>query len=261
MTADKQEAPPEIRRDRFDAVIFDLDGVITDTASVHRAAWKRTFDAWLANRPPGAGEDHRPFSQDDYYRYVDGKPRYDGVRSFLDSRGISLPQGESSDPPQAETVCGLGNRKDELFLAFLRERGVAPFPSSIELLRRLRSGGSRTAIISASRNCLQVLEAARVTDLFDAKVDGVDAEALGLAGKPDPAIFLEAASRLRVEPTRAAVVEDALAGVEAGHRGRFGLVIGIDRGGHGEELRERGADVVVGDLGDLRVSSSKNDGR
>jgi alpha,alpha-trehalase len=261
MTADKQDAPPEIRLDRFDAVIFDLDGVITDTASVHGAAWRQMFDAWLANRPHSADEDHRPFSDDDYYRYVDGKPRYDGVRSFLASRGISLQRGQPSDPPTAETVCGLGNRKDELFLALLRGGEVAPFPSSVELLRRLRSEGSRTAIISASRNCVQVLEAAGIAGLFDAKVDGVDADALGLEGKPDPATFLEAASRLGVEPARAAVVEDALAGVEAGHRGRFGLVIGIDRGDHGEALRERGADVVVGDLGDLGVSSTKHEGR
>jgi alpha,alpha-trehalase len=261
MTADKQHAPLEIHTDQFDAVIFDLDGVITDTASVHEAAWKQMFDEWLATSAQGAGEDHRPFSDDDYYGYVDGKPRYDGVRSFLASRRISLSPGQPSDTPTDETVCGLGNRKDELFLALLREVGVASFPSSLELLRQLRADGTRTAIISASRNCVQVLEAAGITRLFDAKVDGVDAEALGLEGKPDPAVFLEAASRLGVKPERAAVVEDALAGVEAGHRGGFGLVIGIDRGGHGEALRERGADVVIADLGAVRVSSTRHDGR
>ena len=255
MTADKREARLEITRDDFDAVIFDLDGVITDTASVHGAAWKQMFDLWLAKRAHHEGEDHRPFSKEDYYRDVDGKPRYDGVRSFLASRGISLPRGQPSDPPTAETVCGLGNRKDELFLALLRRDGVIPFQSSIDLLRRLRAEGGRTAIISASRNCAQVLEAAGVAQLFDAKVDGIDAEVLGLEGKPSPAVFLEAASRLGVEPRRAAVVEDALAGVEAGHRGGFGLVIGVDRGGHAAALRERGADVVVGDLGAVRVSS------
>ncbi len=253
MTAEGQIAPPEIRTDRLDAVIFDLDGVITDTASVHRAAWKRMFDQWLAERTRAEGEDCRPFSDDDYLLYVDGKPRYDGVASFLASRGISLARGDPGDSPTAETVCGLGNRKDELFLALLRERGVIAFPTSIELLQRLRANGSRTAIISASRNCAGVLDAAGIAQLFDAKVDGVDADALGLRGKPDPAVFLEAARRLGVEPGRAAVVEDALAGVEAGRRGRFGLVIGIDRVGHGEELRERGADVVVGDLGAVRV--------
>ncbi|MGH2982976.1 MAG: HAD family hydrolase [Solirubrobacterales bacterium] len=261
MTADKQNAPPEIRTDRFDAVIFDLDGVITDTASIHGAAWKQMFDQFLMDRADREGEDQRPFSEDDYYMYVDGKPRFDGVGSFLASRGISLPRGQPGDPPTAETVCGLGNRKDELFLALLRERGVASFPSSIELLRRLRASGGRTAIISASRNCVQVLEAAGIGQLFDVKVDGVDADALGLDGKPDPAVFLEAASRLGVEPGRAAVVEDALAGVEAGHRGRFGLVIGVDRGRHGEALRERGADVVVGDLGAVRVSARGEDDR
>jgi alpha,alpha-trehalase len=257
MTADKQHAPLEIRTDQFDAVIFDLDGVITDTASDHHAAWKQMFNQWLAGRAEAEGEDHRPFSDDDYYLYVDGKPRSDGVVLFLSSRGISLAPGDSGDPPTAETACGLGNRKDELFLALLREQGVAAFPSSIELLQELRASGARTAIISASRNCAAVLDAAGVRRLFDVKVDGVDADALGLHGKPDPAVFLEAARRLGVQPERAAVVEDALAGVAAGRRGGFGLVLGIDRAGHGEELRERGADVVVGDLGAVRVSAKE----
>jgi alpha,alpha-trehalase len=251
----------EIRMDRLEAVIFDLDGVITDTASVHAAAWKRMFDRFLADRADREGEDQQPFSTDDYYLYVDGKPRYEGVDSFLASRGISVPRGEPGDPPAAETVCGLGNRKDELFLSQLREGGVASFPSSIALLRRLRASGFRTAIISASRNCADVLEAAGVAELFDAKVDGVDADELGLNGKPDPAIFLEAARRLGVEPARAAVVEDALAGVEAGRRGRFGLVIGVDRGGHAEELHERGADILVGDLAEVRVLATTGNDR
>jgi beta-phosphoglucomutase family hydrolase len=243
----------ELSREGFDAVIFDLDGVITDTASVHAMAWGRMFDRFLAERPAREGEDHRPFSDEDYYLYVDGKPRYDGVESFLGSRGIRLRRGNAGDPPTADTVCGMGNRKDGLFLALLREQGVAPYPSSIELLHRLRASGWRTAIISASRNCVEVLEAAAVAGLFDVKVDGVDAEELGLSGKPDPAVFLEAATRLGVEPSRCAVVEDALAGVEAGRRGRFGLVIGVDRGGHAEALREQGADVVVGDLGQVLI--------
>jgi alpha,alpha-trehalase len=242
----------EIRRDLLDAVIFDLDGVITDTASVHAAAWKRMFDRFLAERA-GRGEESRPFSQQDYLRYVDGKPRYDGVSSFLDSRGISLPRGEPSDPPSAGTVCGLGNRKDALFAEVLRQDGVAAFPSSVKLLRLLRESGFRTAIISASRNCAQVLRAAGASELFDAKVDGIDAEGMGLNGKPDPAVFLAAAERLGVEPGRAAVVEDALAGVEAGRRGSFGLVIGVDRAGQAQALREHGADVVVGDLAEVRV--------
>ena len=246
----------EIRMDRLDAVIFDLDGVITDTASVHAAAWKQMFDQFLGDRADRKGEVLQPFSADDYYRYVDGMPRYDGVDSFLASRGISIPRGERGDPPAAETVCGLGNRKDELFHSQLRAQGAASFPSSIALLRRLRASGFRTAIISASRNCAEILEAAGVAELFDAKVDGVDAEQLGLNGKPDPAVFLEAARRLGIEPARAAVVEDALAGVEAARRGRFGLVIGVDRGGHAEELRERGADILVGDLDEVGVSAT-----
>ncbi len=251
----------ELPTDSLDAVIFDLDGVITDTASVHAAIWKRMFDEFLADRTGREGEDHRPFSGDDYYLHVDGKPRYDGVESFLSSRGISLPRGDAADPPVAETICGLGNRKDELFLSLLRRRGVTPFPSSIDLLRWLRSTGCRTAIISASRNCSEVLDAAGVTDLFDAKVDGIDADELALGGKPDPAVFLEAARRLGVEPARAAVVEDALAGVEAGRRGRFGLVIGVDRTGHGDALRAHGADVVVSDLGEVRRRATKDEPR
>ncbi len=243
----------EIASGRLDAVIFDLDGVITDTASVHAAAWKRMFDRFLEKRARGGGEEDRPFSQHDYLRYVDGKPRYDGVSSFLDSRGISLPRGEPGDPPSAETVCGLGNRKDELFGEVLRQDGVAAFPSSVELLRELREGGFGTAIISASRNCAQVLRAAGASELFDAKVDGIDAEEHGLKGKPDPAVFLAAAERLGVGPARAAVVEDALAGVEAGRRGRFGLVIGVDRTGQAGALRRHGADVVVDDLAEVRV--------
>ncbi len=251
----------EIRMDRLDAVIFDLDGVITDTASVHAAAWKRMFDQFLADWADREGEDQQPFSADDYYLYVDGKPRYDGVESFLASRGISLPRGDPGDPPAAETVCGLGNLKDELFLSQLRKEGVASFPSSTALLRGLRASGCRTAVISASRNCSNVLEAAGVAELFDAKVDGLDADELGLKGKPNPAVFLEAARRLGVEPARAAVVEDALAGVEAGRRGGFGLVIGVNRGGHAEELRERGADILVGDLGEVRVSATTENDR
>ena len=247
--------------DRLDAVIFDLDGVITDTASVHAAVWKRMFDQFLVARADHEGEDQQPFSADDYYLYVDGKPRYDGVESFLASRGISVPRGDPGDLPATETVCGLGNRKDELFRSQLREGKVAAFPSSIALLRRLRATGCRTAIISASRNCADVLEAAGVAELFDAKVDGLDADELGLTGKPNPAVFLEAARRLGVEPARAAVVEDALAGVEAGRRGGFGLVIGVDRAGHADELRERGADILVGDLGEVHVSPASGNNR
>src|SRR6266542_1024432 len=218
--------------DRLDAVVFDTDGVLTDTASVHSAAWKRLFDEYLQERAERLGEPFRPFENDDYLRYVAGSP---------------------SDPPEAETVGGLGNRKNGYFLALVAEDGVRPFASSVALVRALRSRGVRLAAVSASRNFATVLRAAEMHGLFDAEVDGVDAARLGLAGKPDPALFLEAAGRLGVRPERAAVVEDALAGVEAGRRGGFGLVVGVDRGDLAEELKARGADVVVADLGELRI--------
>lgn len=251
--------PPQalIARDRIDAAVFDMDGVVTDTASVHAAAWKRLFDEYLAERARRTGEAFQPFDADgDYRRYVDGKARYDGVRSFLASRGVSLPEGDPSDAPGAETVCGLGNRKDAYFLAHLREHGAEAYGSTVEFVRKLQAAGIRTAIISASRNMAEVLEAAGVRHLFEVKVDGVDAEKLGLKGKPDPAVFLEAARRLGVKPERSAVVEDALAGVEAGRRGGFGLVVGVSRSAHPQALLDAGADVVVSDLAELRIGSS-----
>jgi trehalose-phosphatase len=245
---------PILDLSRIHAVIFDMDGVVTDTASVHAAAWKRLFDEYLTERSRRTGEPFRPFDLDeDYRRCVDGRPRYDGVRSFLASREISLPEGDPSDPPERETVCGLGNRKNGYFLAHLKEQGADAYPSTVTLVRDLQSRGVRAAVISASRNMAEVLASAGLSDLFGAKVDGVDADELGLSGKPDPAIFLEATRRLGVEPARAAVVEDALAGVEAGRRGRFGLVIGVDRTGHAGALREAGADVVVRDLGEVTI--------
>jgi len=242
---------PAIPLDRVDAVVFDTDGVLTDTASVHSAAWKRLFDEYLEQRAERLGEPFRPFEELDYLRHVDGKPRYDGVAGFLASRGITLPWGDPSDPPSHETVCGLGNSKNRYFLAHLREHGVHAFPSSVAFVRELGASGVRTAVVSASRNMRAVLDAAGIRQLFDVEVDGVDAARLGLAGKPDPALFLEAASRLEVTPPRAVVVEDALAGVEAGRRGGFGLVVGVDRAGQAAELAARGADVVVDDLGQL----------
>ncbi|HEX6207039.1 MAG TPA: trehalose-phosphatase [Actinomycetota bacterium] len=239
----------------IDAVIFDLDGVVTDTASVHSAAWKRLFDAYLQERAERTGDDWEPFEPDDYRRYVDGKPRYDGVRSFLAARGITLPEGETSDPPDRETVRGLGNRKDREFLDHIREHGVDAFPGTVRLIDDLHGLGVRTAIISASRNCQEVLRAAGLEDRFEERVDGLVAAGVGLPGKPDPAVFLEAARRLGVPPFRAASVEDALAGVEAGRRGGFALVIGVDRTGHAQELREHGADVVVSDLGEMSTTA------
>lgn len=236
----------------IDAVIFDMDGVVTQTALVHAAAWKQLFDDYLVDRATRTGERFVPFDADaDYRRYVDGKPRYDGVRSFLGSRGISLPEGLPSDLADVETICGLGNRKNRTFLDRVAIDGVQVFPTTIELIRWLHARSIGTAIISASENATAILTAAGVLDLFDGKVDGTDAAALGLAGKPDPAIFLEAARRLGVPPARAAIVEDAIAGVEAGVRGGFGLVVGVERGDHPPELAARGTDLVVADLGEL----------
>jgi HAD superfamily hydrolase (TIGR01509 family) len=240
------------------AVIFDTDGVVTRTATVHAAAWKSLFDQYLRGRAAVTGEPFVPFADEDYARYVDGRARYDGVEAFLASRGIVLPRGVPADPSDRETVCGLGNRKNAQFLAQIASHGVEPFESTLALVRVLRSAGIATAVVSASENCAAVLDAVGAGELFDARVDGIDAAAEGLAGKPDPALFLEAARRLDVPPSHAAVVEDALAGVEAGRRGGFGLVVGVDRTGHAEALAAHGADVVVDDLAALHVDA---DGR
>ncbi|MBE0416899.1 MAG: trehalose-phosphatase [Coriobacteriia bacterium] len=241
--------------DRYDAVIFDMDGVITDTADLHAEAWKLLFDDVLREHAETTGEPFEPFDIDhDYLRYVDGKARYDGVRSFLASRGIELPEGSDDDPPSAATVHGLGTRKNDYFLAAIDRGGVEAFPAAVELVRGLREAGVATAIISASRNAAGVLAAAGVDGLFDARVDGDTAAELGLPGKPDPAVFLEAARRLDAEPARAVVVEDAESGVEAGEAGGFGLVIGVDRTGRPERLLESGADVVVNDLTQVKVA-------
>ncbi len=237
-----------------DGVIFDMDGVLTDTASVHAAAWKELFDGYLQARAARTGAAPDPFDQDeDYRRYVDGRARQDGVAAFLQSRGITLATGESSDPPDRETLWGLSNRKNEAFMAAVADRGVQAFASSVALVTALRAAGVATAVVSASRNATQVLAAAGIAGLFDERVDGVDAEHLALPGKPDPAMFLEAARRLGVDPARAVVVEDALAGVEAGRLGGFGLVVGVDRRGDPDGLRTHGADVVIRDLAELRV--------
>jgi beta-phosphoglucomutase family hydrolase len=251
------EGPKAIRNwPRTDAAIFDTDGVITRTATVHAAAWKALFDEYLAARSAAANGERiafAPFTDEDYRRYVDGVPRYDGVTRFLASRGIVLPVGEPSDPPGDATVAALGNRKNAAFVAELERTGVAPFETTVALVHALRASGVAIAAISASENAGAVLASAGVADLFDVRVDGIDARQQHLAGKPDPAIFLEAANRLGVEPSRAAVIEDALAGVEAGRAGGFGLVVGVDRAGHAHELRDAGADVVVADLGELGV--------
>jgi alpha,alpha-trehalase len=238
---------------RLDAVIFDMDGVVSDTARIHERCWKRVFDDYLRRRSVGSGEVFRPFSEDDYVRYVDGKPRYDGVESFLTSRHISLAHGAPSDPPGDDTVCALGNLKDRDFERAVAEDGVALFDSTIDFLRSLRAHDIGTALISSSRHARAILTAAHITDLFDTIVDGVDAETMQLPGKPDPAIFLTAASRLHVVPARAAVVEDALAGVEAGRRGGFGFVVGIGRNSDGLDLIDHGASVAVKDLSEFEL--------
>jgi len=257
---DEATAKVAVAFDRLDAVIFDMDGVVTDTARTHACAWKRVLDDFLHARAERTGEVFWPFGDEDYLRYVDGKPRYDGAESFLSSRRITLERGASSDPPGHNTVCALGNLKDREFERTVKEEGVKPFESTVTLIRSLRSHGIRTALISSSRHARTLLAAAGITDLFDAIVDGGDAEALELPGKPEPAIFLAAARQLAADPSRAAVVEDALAGVEAGRRGGFCFVVGIDRSSQADALREQGANVVVRDLSDLELRPAASNG-
>jgi beta-phosphoglucomutase family hydrolase len=235
--------------ERIRACLFDLDGVLTKTAVVHAAAWKEMFDDFLRKRD---GDAFVPFDPlEDYGEYVDGKPRYDGVRSFLASRGIELPEGEASDPPDAETVKGLGNRKNELVLEKIKENGVEPYAGSVRYLDAVREAGLARAVVSASANCRDVLRAAGIDGLFEVVVDGVVADHEQLRGKPAPDTFLAAARKLEIDESDAAVFEDALAGVEAGRAGKFGFVVGVDRVGHADALREHGADVVVEDLEQL----------
>jgi alpha,alpha-trehalase len=243
-----------LRPEEFDAVVFDMDGVVTKTAVVHATAWKRLFDDYMEERSQSTGEELRPFDAEvDYRQYVDGKPRYDGVRSFLTSRGIVLPEGTPDDTVDADTVCGLGNRKNGYFLKELEQHGVGVFESTVRLVRILQGVGIGTAIISASKNVKLVLGAGGVGDLFPVCVDGITAAEMGLPGKPDSAVFVEAACRLDAAIARTVIVEDARAGVEAGRRGGFGLVIGVDRTGDADGLLAAGADVVVSDLADVVV--------
>jgi beta-phosphoglucomutase family hydrolase len=240
---------PSIDLDHFEAVLFDLDGVLTATAKVHAACWKQAFDEFMQRRAAKNQATFRPFDlKTDYEEYVDGKPRYDGVRSFLKSRGIELPQGDPGDPPDRETIDGLGNRKNELFNQALESQGVEVFAGSVAWLRQLRQAGIKTAVVSSSKHCQAIIKVAGIADLFDARVDGNVAAELSLKGKPAPDTFLKAAEMVGVPPGRAVVVEDALAGVEAGRNGGFGLVIGVDRHGEAEALRQHGAGLVVTDL-------------
>jgi beta-phosphoglucomutase family hydrolase len=234
------------------ACLFDLDGVITKTALVHAAAWKAMFDEFLREHAGQTGTEFVPFdAHHEYDRYVDGKPRLDGTRSFLQARGISLPEGDPADPPGAHTIYGLSNRKNALVLEMIEKQGIEVYDGSVRYVRRVREAGLRTAVVSSSANTAQVLDAAGIAGLFDVRIDGVIARERGLAGKPAPDTFLAAAHALGVPPPQAVVFEDALAGVAAGRAGGFGLVVGVNRTGQAKELAEHGADIVVNDLEEL----------
>lgn len=242
-----------IRTADFDAFVFDMDGVVTDTAALHQRAWKQLFDEYLAERAP-TQEQITPFSAEEYRRHVDGRSRLDGVVGFLASRGIALPEGSPQDSETSETAWGLANRKNTLFQQAIDQSGVIVFAATTALVEVLRARGLRTAVVTASRNAADVLAAGGIADLFDVRVDGIDLEERGLAGKPDPASFLEAVGRLGVDPGRAAIVEDAISGVEAARRGGFGLVIGVERSGDSMVLRAHGADLVVSDLAEITLA-------
>jgi beta-phosphoglucomutase family hydrolase len=230
----------------YEAVLFDLDGVLTPTAEVHQRAWTTMFDEFLSTQNGQA-----PYSEADYLAYVDGRPRFDGVRTFLASRNIVLPEGDRNEPPGDGSVSALGNRKNELFQRLLRDEGIEPYPGSVRLLDHLGTLGTKVAVVSSSRNAREVLEASGLADRFEVVADGVTLTAEHLRGKPAPDLFLAAARHLGVEPAAAVVVEDAVSGVAAGKAGGFGLVIGVDRGAGAETLRADGADIVVDDLGEL----------
>ncbi len=238
--------------DGITTCLFDLDGVLTQTAKVHAAAWKQTFDEYLHKRADRGDEEFKEFDKvADYDEYVDGKPRYDGVQSFLQSRGIDLPWGDHDDPPDKETVCGIGNRKNELVLKLIREQGVEAYPGSVRYVNAVRDAGLHRAVVSSSANCKDVLVAAGIEDLFEVRIDGIVADQQHLKGKPAPDTFLAAAKALNVPAAQATVFEDALAGVQAGHAGKFGYVVGVDRVGQADALAAHGADVVVKDLAEL----------
>lgn len=238
-----------ITRDKYDAVLFDMDGVLTMTMKLHAFCWKKMFDAYLEERAERYGEPFRPFDINaDYKPYVDGRLRYDGVQVFLSSRNMVLPYGSPDDEPTRETICGLGNRKDDLVNAAIASDGIEVIDGSLEVVNQVRAAGLKTAVVSASKNCEKILDAAGIRSLFDCIVDGHVAARLGLSGKPAPDTFLEAARELGVAPLRAVVIEDAISGVEAGRAGNFGLVVGIDHHGDSDVLRRHGADIVVNNL-------------
>jgi beta-phosphoglucomutase family hydrolase len=238
--------------ERVRACLFDVDGVLTETAKVHAEAWKEMFDTYLKARADKNGEPFLPFDKvADYDTYVDGKPRANGTRSFLQSRHIDLPEGDANDQPGAGTVSGLGNAKNEIVLRKIRDEGVEAYAGSVRYVRAVRAAGLRRAAVSSSANCAEVLAAADIEDLFEERIDGVTVKVDHLAGKPAPDVYLVAARALGVDPDHAAVFEDALSGVEAGRAGGFGFVVGVDRVGQAEALRAHGADTVVSDLAEL----------
>jgi len=241
-----------IKRDQYDAVLLDLDGVLTDTASLHATCWKQVFDEYLLARARQTGTAFSPFDiATDYRLHVDGKPRYDGVRDFLRSRGIELPEGDPEDAPGTETVCAVGNRKDALVDRAIEEVGVKPYEGSVQFIHQLRRNGFKIAVVTSSQNCAAVLRAAGLDEFFPVRVDGNVIQTEGLAGKPASDTFLLAARLLEVEPSRTIVIEDAISGVQAGSNGKFGLVIGVARKGNADELKRHGAHLVVGDLAEL----------
>ncbi len=232
--------------------LFDLDGVLTQTAKIHAQAWKQMFDDFLRDWSERTGEPFEPFDRPtDYDEYVDGKPRLDGVHSFLQSRGIDISMGSPSDPPEEDTVHALGTRKNNLVLDLIQDQGVEPYAGSVAFVERARDQGLRRAVVSSSTNCREVLVAAGIEHLFEVRIDGTVPEREGLAGKPAPDTFLAGARAFDADPAQAAVLEDAQAGVQAGRAGDFGWVVGVDRTGQAEALRQRGADVVVEDLAEL----------
>ena len=245
-----------ITKDKFDAALFDLDGVITDTARMHAACWKVMFNTYLKRRAEMLGEEFISFEIDtDYLNYVDGKPRFDGVRDFLASRDIVIEEGTPDSPATEESVCGLGNRKNELVNLRIQMHGVKVYETSVDFVNYVISIGIKTAIVSSSANCRTVLEAAGIIDLFPVIVDGLTAREKNLNGKPSPDMFIEAARELGVDPGRAAVVEDAISGVKSGSNGNFGLVVGVARKDNKDELTENGADIAVSDLGEFITSN------
>lgn len=239
------------------AAVFDLDGVVTFTARVHAAAWKELFDTYMRSREQRFGEPFRAFDADaDYRAYVDGRPRYEGVRTFLESRGIHIDYGTPADPPDKETICGLGNRKNELFVLKTQELGVDVDHEAVRFIRELRDRGVHVGLASSSKNAAPILDRVGLLDLFQARVDGLVSEELGLRGKPEPDIFITCLKRLGGDdPRDSVVVEDAIAGVQAGRNGGFGLVLGVDRHNEADSLRQHGADWVISDF--REVSADK----